>query len=159
MHLVRIKRWLCTACQRTVAILPSFLLRFRHYLLSVIQQVVVARYEGENSWTQIVRRCTSDGVPCTRTLGRWCRSFAAQAGRWWVAVQRTLACHDAGSPSLDPLGEAASIQAAPRALLQAAIHLLAWGKTQWAELADYGLNDRLRFLWQWGYEQGLGRLI
>jgi hypothetical protein len=44
-------------------------------------------------------------------------------------------------------------------LLHAALHLLAWAKTRWAELADYGLADRLRFLWHWGAGQGLARLI
>jgi hypothetical protein len=39
------------------------------------------------------------------------------------------------------------------------MHLLAWAKTRWTELAHYGLKDRLRFLWHWGAGQGLGRLI
>jgi hypothetical protein len=43
--------------------------------------------------------------------------------------------------------------------LHAALHLLAWAKTRWANVQDYGWNDRLRFLWHWGAGQGLGRLI
>ena len=38
---IRVKRWLCKACGCTISLLPSFLLSFRHYLLEVIQQVVV----------------------------------------------------------------------------------------------------------------------
>ena len=45
------------------------------------------------------------------------------------------------------------------ALLHGATQLLAWAKTEWDDLADYGRDDRLRFLWQWGHAQGLGRLV
>jgi len=78
---------------------------------------------------------------------------------WWAAVQQTLAQYDAAAPGLDPLGEATGPRETPPALLHAALHLLAWAKTRWAELADYGLADRLRFLWHWGFGQGLARLI
>jgi transposase-like protein len=156
---VPIKRWLCKACRGTLSLLPSFLLRYRHYLLEVIQAVVVARFEDGDSWPQIVRRCAVDETPALRTMRRWCSSFAAQAPTWWAAVQSTLARHDAGSPALDPLGEHTGPRNAPRALLQAALHLLAWAKTQWPQIAGYGLTDRLRFLWHWGAGQGLERLI
>jgi hypothetical protein len=159
VYVLRIKRWYCTACARTVSLLPSFLLRFRHYLLDVIQSVVILRFEDRASWAQVARRCAVDGAPSSRTIGRWCDSFAEHAWVWWAAVQQTLAYQDAASPLLDPLGEAAGPSDAPRALLQAALHLLAWAKTRWPELATYGLADRLRFLWHWGAGRGLGRLI
>ena len=156
---VRIKRWLCKACRRTLSLLPSFLFRYRHYLLDVIQQVVIARFEDGASWNQVARCCTVEGAPSSRTTRRWCVSFAAHAPTWWAAIQKTLAQHDAGSPVLNPLGENTGPHDAPRALLQAALHLLAWAKTHWPETGPYGLSDRLRFLWHWGTGQGLGRLI
>jgi len=159
VYVLRIKRWYCTACQRTVSLLPSFLLRFRHYLLDVIQLVVVTRFEDAASWSQVTRRCAVDGAPSARSLRRWCDSWAEHASVWWAAIQQTLAEHDAASPLLDPLGEAAGPRDTPRASLQAALHLLAWAKTRWPELAQYGLADRLRFLWHWGAGRGLGRLI
>ena len=159
VHRLWIKRWYCKACHHTLSLLPSFLLRFRHYLLEVIQSVVVARFEDNASWTQVSLRCAVEGLPSPRTIRRWCVSFAAHAPAWWAAVQQTLALHDASSPALDPLGETAGPREAPRALLHAALHLLAWAKTRWAEVRDYGRNDRLRFLWHWGASQGLGRLI
>jgi len=158
-HVLRIKRWYCKACQRTISLLPSFVLRFRHYLLDVIQSVVVTRFEEAVSWAQVARRCAVEGAPSSRTIRRWCDSLAEHASVWWAAIQQTLAEHDATSPLLDPLGEAAGPRDAPRALLQAALHLLAWAKTRWSELAHYGLADRLRFLWHWGAGRGLGRLI
>jgi len=159
VYQVYIKRWYCKACHHTLSLLPSFLLRFRHYVLDMIQSVVVTRFEDGASWTQVSRRCAVEGLPSSRTIHRWCVSFAAHAPAWWAAVQQTLAHHDASSPALDPLGETAGPRDAPRALLHAALHLLAWAKTQWAEVRDYGRNDRLRFLWHWGASQGLGRLI
>jgi transposase-like protein len=159
VYTLRIKRWYCKACQRTLSLLPSFVLRFRHYLLDVIQSVVVTRFEEAVSWAQVARRCAVEGAPSSRTIRRWCDSLAEHASVWWAAIQQTLAEHDATSPLLDPLGEAAGPCDAPRALLQAALHLLAWAKTRWPELAHYGLADRLRFLWHWGAGRGLGRLI
>lgn len=156
---LRIKRWRCTACRHTLSLLPSFLLRFRHYLLEVIQAVVVARFEDGASWAQVSQRCAVEGYPSPRAVRRWCVSFAACAPGWWAAVQETLARQDAGSPALDPLGENAGPRDAPRALLQAALALLAWAKTQWPDVVSYGLADRLRFLWHWGAGQGLGRLV
>jgi hypothetical protein len=156
---IRVKRWLCKACRTTLSVLPSFVLRFRHYLLAVIQAVVVARYEDHASWQATTQRCATDGLPALRTIGRWCRSFAEQAPAWWAAVQTTLAQQDSASPALDPLGPASGPQDAPRALLDAAIHLLAWAKTRWPEVVNYGLKDRLRFLWHWGFGRGLVRLV
>lgn len=154
-----IKRWYCKACRQTLSLLPSFVLRFRHYLLDVIQSVVVTRFEDGVSWTQVACRCVVAGLPSSRTIRRWCVSFAAHAPTWWAAIQQTLAQHDASSPLLDPLGEQAGPRDAPRALLHAALHLLAWAKTRWTDVGEYGLDDRLRFLWHWGAGQGLGRLI
>jgi hypothetical protein len=156
---VLLKRWLCEACHHTVSLLPSFLLRFRHYLLAVIASVVVTRFEDGASWVQVGQQCSVNEAPSPRTIGRWCEAFAEHAATWWAAVQQTLAEQDASSPLLDPLGAAAGPRDAPRALLQAAMHLLAWAQTRWTELTDYGLNDRFRFLWQWGASHGLGRLI
>jgi hypothetical protein len=156
---IRIKRWYCTVCQRTLSLLPSFLLCFRHYLLAVIQAVVVTRYEDAGSWRLVTARCAPQGAPSPRTTKRWCQSLAHHATAWLMAVEQTLAQHDPATPLLDALGVGAASQNPPRALLAASLHLLAWAKTRWTELAGYGLADRLRFLWHWGHARGLARLI
>jgi hypothetical protein len=159
-YAVRVKRWYCKACFRTTSLLPSFLFSFRHYLVVTLQQVVVARYEGRGSWAKVARDCAPQGAPDARTIRRWCDAFTEHAATWLAAMQQTLAEHDAASPLLNPLGQTAGLRdAPPRALLHAALHLLAWAKTRWAEVAHYGLDDRLRFLWHWGAGRGLGRLI
>jgi hypothetical protein len=156
---VRIKRWRCKACRRTTSVLPSFLLRFRHYLLAVISQALVARFELGASWLDVLRCVAVDNLPSPRTIGRWCRSFAAHAAFWWAAVAALLAQVAAASPALDPLGPAAGPHDAPCGLLHAALDWLAWAKTRLPETADYGLTDRLPVLWHWGHNRGLGRLV
>jgi hypothetical protein len=156
---IGIKRWCCRACGKTTSLLPSFLLRFRWYLLAVIQSVVVARFETRQSWRQIETTCTANGAPSGRTIKRWCRSFARHAPAWLAAAQQTLAEFEPAAPGLDPLGAAAGPVTPAPALLEAALQLLAWAKTRWADLAGFGRADRLRFLWHWGYGRGLARLI
>jgi hypothetical protein len=158
-YLIRIKRWYCKNCHRTLSLLPSFVLRFRHYLLAVIQQVVVARFEVQASWSQVLARCTRLQAPSERTIKRWCHAFAEHAPCWLAAVEQTLAKQDATLPLLNALGEATEPRDTACALLQAATQLLAWAKTRWTEVVPYGLNDRLRFLWHWGHARGLQRLI
>lgn len=154
---IPIQRWLCKACRRTISALPDFLVRFRWYVVRVIEEVVVGREEGGASWKEL--KGQAGAGPVVRTMQRWCKSYGGQAGRWLGAVQSQLARQDSPSSWLDPQGEALRAGNPAQALLAAAVHLLAWGKSQWAELAGYGWNDRLRFLGLWGWREGLGRLV
>ena len=156
---ISIKRWRCQDCHHSTSCLPSFLLPFRHYLLAVIQQVLLARHEQQASRTQLSQQCAPAGAPSPRTLGRWLTAFADQAPRWLAAVQETLAHHHAASPLLDPLGPKAGPKSIPAALLFAAGPLLTFAKTRWAELAHHQPADRVRFLWHWGGARCLGRLV
>jgi transposase-like protein len=154
-----IKRWRCKECGRTVSVLPSFLLRYRQYLLRVIGAVLTLRYEGLASWAAILANVAEIGYPALRTIQRWCRSFREQAGRWLKAVQEWLAQQDSRSGWLDAQGDALKAGSPEQALLAASEHLLAWGKSHQAEIAEYGLDKRLHFLWLWGARLGLGRLV
>ena len=129
------------------------------YLLSIIERVVVIRFERQVSWKQVEAQSAEQGTPALRTIQRWCKSFGGEALRWLGEVQETLARQDSPSTWLDPQGEALRAQTTAEALLAASEHLLAWGKTQGLEIAAYGRNERLRFLWLWGAAQGLGRLV
>ena len=156
---VWIKRWLCKLCHRTISVLPDFLLTFRHYVIPVIQAVIEARCGCGKTWAALETECAEAGAPARRTMQRWCGSFAEQASRWLGAVQATLAQQDSSSPWLDPHGEALQAQGPAQALLGAGEHLLAWGKTRWAEAGGYGRNDRVCFLWWWSSGRRLGRLV
>lgn len=152
-----IQRWWCKACQHTISVLPDFLLRFRWYLVGVISEVLVARAEQGTSWSDLQEEAA--GAPHVRTMQRWWASLGRQAVRWLGAIQTFLAEQDSGSSWLDPQGEAAQSLTTMQALLSVAGHLLAWAKSHWAELARYGWNDRLRFLWLWGSGRGMQRLV
>jgi hypothetical protein len=157
VYRIPIQRWLCKACGHTVSALPDFVMRFRWYLVEVIQGAVAGREEGKASWSQM--KAQAGAAPHLRTMQRWCKSFGGEAERWLGAVQTQLARQDSASPWLDPQGEALRAGNPAQALLAAAVHLLAWGKSRWAELAGYGWNDRLRFLGLWGSREGMGRLV
>ncbi len=157
VYRIAIQRWRCKACRRTVSVLPDFLLRFRWYLVAVISGVLVARAEQGASWSDL--QAEAEGAPVVRTMRRWWQSFGGQAGGWLEAIQAFLGQQDSSSPWLDPHGEAAQAATVEQAVLGAAGHLLAWAKSRWAELARYGWGDRLRFLWLWGSERGLARLV
>jgi hypothetical protein len=157
VYWIPIQRWRCKGCGHTVSALPDFLLGRRWYILAIISRMLVGRAEAGASWGELAAE--ADGAPVLRTIQRWWASFGEQALRWLGAVQCVLAEQDSGSAWLDPQGEAAQTGSTVAALLKAAGHLLAWGKSHWRELAGYGWDDRLRFLWLWGSGQGLGRLV
>jgi hypothetical protein len=158
--ILRVKRWKCKACGHTVGAVPSFLLFFRHYLLSVIQGVVVGRFETGYSWAETVVGCSDDGVPTLRTMQRWCAGLAEHAVEWVGAMEKTMAEQDSQSEWLDPQGEAGRMRNPAQALLRGSLHLLAWAKGRWREVERFVLNDRLRFLWYWGNQRlGLSRLV
>ena len=157
---IQIKRWKCKQCGKTVGAVPSCLLFYRHYVLEVIQEVLVGRSERGYSWSEMVDQCGAEGAPGRRTMQRWCEGLDQQAPGWLGVIEKTLAEQNSGSEWLDVQGEVLRTGTAAQALLHASLHLLAWAKERWQEIASYGLNDRLRFLWFWGNRRaGQQRLI
>ena len=157
---IRVKRWQCQHCQQTTSCLPSCLLSWRHYLVAVIQAVLVQRLEQGGSWSAIVRRCSQEGLPAVRTMQRWIAAFNERAATWLPAVGEALAGQDSHSPWLEPRPPTPTAgQSVGTLLLAATLYLLAWAKTRWPELAGYGVTDRLAFLWHWGHDRSLGRLV
>jgi hypothetical protein len=157
---LRVKRWQCQQCGQTISCLPSFLLSFRHYLVSVIQAVLVQRLELGGSWRRVVARSSQEGLPALRTMQRWVAAFAGRAATWLPAVGQALAGQDNHSPWLEPRPptEVAG-QGVGALLLATTVYLLAWAKTRWPEVTGYSLADRLAFMWHWGHDRGLGRLV
>jgi hypothetical protein len=149
-----VKRWKCKACGHTVGAVPSFLLFYRHYLLSVIHLVLGWRFESGYSWPQLNKHVSDDGIPALRTTQRWCGGFAEHALAWLEMVEKTLSEQDSRAAWLDAQGEALGIYSEPQALLRASLYLLSWAKGRWREVEGFVLNDRLRWLWVWGTRQG-----
>lgn len=160
---VRVRRWRCQVCRRTMSCLPSFLLPWRHYLAWVIEAALVRRLEAGASWSEVVAGCSEQGLPALRTMQRWLGAFNRQAAVWLLAVLAELARQESGSRWLEPRGPttmgAKGSRGAGQSLLLASLDLLAWAKSRWPELADYGVADRLAFLSHWGHGRGVGRLV
>ncbi|MFO7538765.1 MAG: DUF6431 domain-containing protein [Chloroflexota bacterium] len=159
---MRVKRWRCRACRRTTSSLPSFLLPWRHYLVWVIQAVLVRRLEAGGSWAEVVAGCSDrqPGVaplPAPRTMQRWLKAFSGRAPAWLLAVLGELARQESGSRWLEPRGPTTA--GAAQSLLLVSLDLLAWAKKRWSALAGYGVSDRLAFLSHWGNSRRLGRLV
>jgi hypothetical protein len=79
VYWIRVKRWFCKNCHRTLSILPNFLFPYRQYLVRVIQGVVVAFYEFGQNWRRVTQTSTQDGTPNLRTMQRWCKAFIGHA--------------------------------------------------------------------------------
>jgi hypothetical protein len=126
----------------------------------VVQAVLVKRIEMGGSWPEVTEGCSTDELPALRTMQRWVAAFSSRAAAWLPAVGAALAEQDSGSPWLEPRGPTeATGQSVVEALLAASLYLLAWAKTRWPQLSGYGVADRFAFLWHWGNNRGLGRLV
>jgi len=158
---IRVRRWRCQGCKRTTSCLPSFLLPWRHYLVWIIQSVLVKRIEAGASWADVVADCSDQELPAPRTMQRWLAAYGRRAPAWLLALLTELARQNQTNPVLAPRGPTELPPTAPPGsqLLLASLYLLAWAKGRWRELAGYGLADRLAFLAHWGHGQGLGRLV
>lgn len=153
VYRIRIRRWKCKACRRTTSALPDGVMRYRWYITESIQEVLWLRYGEKRNWERITEH--AGGSPPLRTIQRWCRAFEQQADIWLAWIGRTLAEQDNRSAWLEQGGGDRDGER----LLSGALHLLAWAKGRWRELEGYGLGDWLRFLWLWGWQQGLGRPV
>lgn len=65
-----VKRWRCTACERTFSHLPPFVLVLKRYAAEVVQGVWEDRVERAPA-TSLERLAESWGLPCVATLRRW----------------------------------------------------------------------------------------
>lgn len=156
---VRVKRFFCTACRHTIALLPSFCLPFRHYQSATIQAVLTVRTIGRASWSAIARRFAPADLPSRTTCREWVDAFG-RASTWYLPhLLAQLARWPIRSSALDlALGDLAQVATRPAHLIAAVPHLVAW-------LGDVGVpvgaNSRswLATLQVWGNGAKLGRLV
>jgi Domain of unknown function (DUF6431) len=74
---IRVRRYLCQACRRTVSLLPEFILPYLRSSLMVIALFLVARLLGEQT---IVAAAPNVSPPMPYQRGQfWIRRFRAQA--------------------------------------------------------------------------------
>lgn len=82
--IIRVRRYLCNACQRTVSLLPEFILPYLRSSLTVIALFLVARlFQGQT----IAAAARTAPPPMSYQRGQfWVRRFRAQAGALCAAL-------------------------------------------------------------------------
>lgn len=156
---IRVKRFFCPVCHKTVSILPSFCLPWRHYQTATIQAVLGLRYCVQASWSAIQRHFQCTGVPTLTTCREWVTAFAQHSDSYLQQLLGQLACWQLAPGKLEvALEELASGSSVPQQLVAAVPHLVAFLRDNGVEVAT-GAARWLATLWQWGHSQKLGRLV
>jgi len=104
-HRLRIQRVRCKACGRTHSLLPDFLHPHRHFVISLLQQVISLYLLAGLGWRRLMRqvRAEYDRGPAPSTVQEWVASFAYGAGHLLLDTWlRHLFALDPGSDLPDP---------------------------------------------------------
>jgi hypothetical protein len=131
---IRIRRYLCQACLRTVSLLPEWALPFMRFSIPEIANTVKARLMENRDW----KAAAGPGSPYQRGQ-HWVRRFAKQAEPLSAALAALTAASAAASFLSRALGMLEKIgwMAAHRFLFSdLRMHLLGWGRS----LAPHGLR-------------------
>jgi hypothetical protein len=156
---IRVKRFLCAACQKTLSVLPSFCLPWRHYQTASIQSVLDLRCSARASWSAIQRRFRYAGVPTLTTCREWVAAFGQHSGSYLQHLVQQLARWQLAPGKLEvAVEELASESRAPERLVAAVPHLVAFLRDSGVAITE-GATRWLAILWRWGHSQGLGRLV
>ena len=125
---IRVRRYLCCSCKRTVSLLPEFALPWLRFSVSVIALFLVARLLSGLTLMAAARAAAPTGMPYQRGQF-WVRRFRQQAPTLGLALAplaATIAAADFVSRALRML-ESIGWMAAHRFLFsQLRAHLLGW---------------------------------
>jgi len=122
--LIRIRRYLCQACYRTVSLLPEWALPFMRFSIPQIARTVKARLMEKHAW-----KAAAPEAPYQRGQ-HWVRRFCQQAEGLSAALASVTAVIAASSFVFKALGmlEKTGWTAAHRFLFsELRMHLLGWG--------------------------------
>ena len=131
---IRIRRYLCQACLRTVSLLPEWALPFMRFSVPEIANTVKARLLENRDW----KAAAGPGSPYQRGQ-HWVRRFTKQAEALSAALEALTAVRAAASFLSRALGmlEKTGWMVAHRFLFsELRMHLLGWGPS----LAPHGLR-------------------
>jgi hypothetical protein len=104
-HRLRIQRVRCKACGRTHSLLPDFLHPHRHFVISLLQQVISLYLLAGLGWRRLMRQVQAeyDRGPAPSTVQEWVASFAYGAGHLLLdTLLRHLFALDPGIDLPDP---------------------------------------------------------
>jgi len=83
---IRVRRYLCLACRRTISLLPEFVLPYVRFAIAVIALFLKARLLDHETLKQAAAAAGDSQMPCQRGQ-QWVRRFCNQA----AAVAAALA--------------------------------------------------------------------
>jgi hypothetical protein len=83
--IIRVRRYLCHACQRTVSLLPDFALPYLRFSILVISLFLIARLFNGGTLTAAAQAAMQPGMPYQRGQF-WVRRFQKQADGLCVAL-------------------------------------------------------------------------
>ena len=122
--LIRIRRYLCRTCRRTVSLLPEWALPFMRFSILVIARTMKARLMENRAW-----KAAAPGAPYQRGQ-HWVRRFNKQAEALSVAMTALTAVVTASSfldRALGMLEKTGWIPAHRFLFSSLRMHLLGWG--------------------------------
>jgi Domain of unknown function (DUF6431) len=128
---IRIRRYLCQACLRTVSLLPEWALPFMRFSIPEIAKTVKARLMESRAW-----KLAAPGAPYQRGQ-HWVRRFAKQAERLSAALAALTRVSEAPgflSRALRMLEKTGWREAHRFLFSSLRMHLLGWGPS----LAPHG---------------------
>lgn len=159
---IRVKRFLCSQCHKTVSILPSFCLPWRHYQTSTIQTVLDLRFLAHSSWSAIRRHFEPSDVPTSTTCREWVATFTRHSHSYLDHfLQQVSRWHLAPGKIKLTVEELAKQSSVPQQLVAAVPHLVAFLHDNGVNIGTIGTGNIrwLPTLSQWGQALDIGRLV
>ena len=140
--IIRVRRYLCRSCRRTVSLLPEFILPFLRFSLSVIARFLTRRLLEGGTLAAAARAAGQPAMPYQRGQG-WVRRFLRQAAAVaaaLVAWTPVVPAPTVGIRALHMLSTLGWMPAHRRLFAELRVHLLGWP----ASLAPAGRMATLR---------------
>ncbi len=125
---IRVRRYLCRLCKRTVSLLPDFALPYLRFSLSVIRLFLVARLLAGRTLREAIGVAAQPSMPYQRGQF-WIRRFQKQAAALCSALANltaVLPATDFPTRALHMLEAAGWITAHRFLFAQLRMHLLGW---------------------------------
>jgi hypothetical protein len=128
---VRVRRYLCRGCARTISVLPDELYPRRWYAAGAILLVLFRKlFKGETAAVLREQFGVPAETPGWRTLQRWCRQLLAPLWSWFAKQLGIRAMASAagrlrrllGLRGLGGTASAAEVMSAARSLITATVH-------------------------------------
>ena len=128
---IRVRRYLCRLCQRTVSLLPEFVLPYVRFAISLIGRYLEAHLLKSQTLRQAAQQAGQEQMPYQRGQG-WVSRFRRQArllSASLVALTRAVAAPGLVSRALRMLQSAGWIRSHRFLFSQLRVHLLGWPRS------------------------------